>query len=76
MVAGTAAIQTQWDGVMVEAVRSAIAENAGKRILVLGSYRNRYMFVRKLSGANGARLVDMRSWLETNGFGRSGSASR
>lgn len=76
MVAGSAPIQTRWDGVMVEAVKSAIAENAGKRILVLGSYRNRYMFVGKLSGANGARLVDMRSWLETNGFGRSGSASR
>ena len=76
MAAGTDPVQVQWDAAMVEAVKSAISENAGKRILVLGSYRNRYMFVEQLRGTKGTELVDMRSWLNANGFGRSGGAAR
>jgi hypothetical protein len=76
MVAESAPIQMRWDMAMVESVKAAIAENAGKRILVLGSYRNRYMFVEQLRGTKNAQLIDMQNWLETNGFGRSGSASR
>lgn len=69
MVAGSDAGQSRWDGVMVEASKKAIAENPGKRILILGSYRNRYMFVEKLGGTRGTKLVDMKAWLEANGFG-------
>jgi len=76
MAAGTDSVQAQWDMAMVDAVKSAIAEKGGKRILVLGSYRNRYMFVDQLRGTNGAQLVDMKNWLEANGFGRGASASR
>jgi hypothetical protein len=76
MVAGTDAGQRRWDSVMVDAAKAAIAGNPGKRILVLGSYRNRYMFVEQLRGIEGARLVDMKAWLEANGFGRAASASR
>lgn len=76
MAAGTDSVQAQWDMAMVDAVKSAIAENGGKRILVLGSYRNRYMFVDQLRGTKGAQLVDMKNWLEANGFGRGASASR
>lgn len=62
--------QTLWDGAMVDAVRKAILAHPGKRILVLGSYRNRFMFVEALSGAPGANLVEMKPWFEANGFGR------
>lgn len=70
MVSGSDAGQARWDGVMVEASKKAIAENPGKRILVLGSYRNRYMFVDALGKTRGAKLVDMKGWLEANGFGK------
>lgn len=76
MVAGSGPGQKRWDGVMVYAVKAAIAGNPGKRILVIGSYRNRYMFVEQLRGVKGANLVDMKGWLEANGFGRKRSAPR
>lgn len=75
MVSGSDAGQRKWDGVMVEVSKKAIAENPGKRILVLGSYRNRYMFVEELGRVKGARLVDMKGWLQANGFGRSPAAN-
>lgn len=70
MVPASDAGQRRWDGVMVEVARKAIADNPGKRILVLGSYRNRYMFMEELTGTKGARLVDMKAWLASHGFGR------
>jgi hypothetical protein len=76
LVPGSVAGQRRWDATMVEVARKAISENPGKRILVLGSYRNRYMFVEHLHGMKGTRLVDMKAWLEEKGFGRGGSASR
>ena len=69
MVAGSGAGQARWDGVMVDASRRAIAAHPGKRILVLASYRNRFMFVEALGKLRGAKLVDMRAWLQANGFG-------
>ncbi len=69
MVTGSAPGQARWDGVMVEASRKAIAAHPGKRILVLGSYRNRFMFVEALGKERGAKLVDMHAWLQANGFG-------
>jgi len=62
-------IQMRWDRVMVDVATQAIAENAGKRLLVLGSHRNRFMFIEALRELPGVRLVDMRSWLASNGFG-------
>ncbi len=76
MVAGTVPGQRRWDSFMVESVKSAISDNPDKRVLVLGSYRNRFMFIEQLQGVSGAKLVDMRSWLEANGFGRGGPVSR
>lgn len=62
--------QARWDGAMVEVARKAIAENPGRRVLVLGSWRNRFMFVDALGAMKGAKLVDMKAWLGANGFGR------
>ncbi len=56
MVPASDAGQRRWDGVMVEVARKAIADNPGKRILVLGSYRNRYMFVEELTGTKGCTI--------------------
>jgi len=73
MVPGTVAGQKRWDSEMIDAVKGAMAKHPGKRILVLGSYRNRYMFVEQLSGVESAKLVDMKAWLEANGFGETAS---
>jgi hypothetical protein len=55
---------------MMAAVRQTIAENPGKRVLVLGTHRNRFMFVDALRPLSGTTLVDMNRWLLANGFGR------
>jgi len=69
LVPGSASGQNRWDGAMVDAVRKAIDLHPGTRILVLGSYRNRFMFVKALRDSPGAKLIDMKPWLEANGFG-------
>lgn len=71
-----AALQVRWDRVMVDVVRKAIAENPGKRVLVLGSHRNRFMFVDVLREVPGTRLVDMKGWMVANGFGRDPAGKR
>jgi hypothetical protein len=63
------AFQDRWDQVMLEVVRRAIAENPGKRVIVLGTHRNRFMFVDMLRNLSGTTVVDMNRWLRTNGFG-------
>jgi hypothetical protein len=70
------ALQTRWDRVMLDAVRQAIAENPGKRVLVLGTHRNRFMFVDGLNALSGTTVVDMNRWLLTNKFGEASAASR
>jgi hypothetical protein len=64
------ALQVRWDRGMMAAVRQTIAENPGKRVLVLGTHRNRFMFVDTLRPLSGTTLVDMNRWLLANGFGR------
>ncbi len=70
LVPASVAGQRRWDAAMVEATQKALAENPGKRVLVLGSYRNRYMFVDELAEIKGVQLIDMKAWLEANGFAR------
>lgn len=55
--------QTRWDEHMVGVARRAIAANPDKRILVLGSYRNRHVFVEALRADFAERVVDMQQWL-------------
>jgi len=62
------AVQTRWDGYMADRALEAVRANPGKRILVLGSYRNRAVFVERLREAGDADVVDMATWLRTNGF--------
>jgi hypothetical protein len=70
------AFQARWDRVMVEAVRQAIAENPGKRVVVLGTHRNRFMFVDALRNVSRTTVVDTNRWMLANGFGRAAIASR
>lgn len=70
------AFQTRWDRGMVEVVRQAVAENPGKRVMVLGTHRNRFMFVDTLRNLSGATVVDTNRWMLANGFGRAATASR
>lgn len=58
-----AAGQRRWDAHMVDQARQAIDANPGKKILVLGSYRNRHVFIDELQDDYGPRLVDMERWL-------------
>jgi hypothetical protein len=55
--------QAEWDGYMVEQARTAIRANPGKRILVLGSFRNRAAFLDGLKGEG--KLVEMDAWLRS-----------
>ncbi|HYE43449.1 MAG TPA: hypothetical protein VEA15_08655 [Caulobacteraceae bacterium] len=60
---GLAASQREWDDYMVREARRVVKANPGKRILVLGSYRNRHLFHEALAAEAPARVVDMRAWL-------------
>lgn len=57
LVPATAPIQRRWEGAMVAVAQQAIAENPGKRILILASYRNRYVFTDALAATPGIRIV-------------------
>jgi len=59
-----AAGQVEWDGFMIDHAREAIAAHPGKRVLVLGSYRNRHLFEEALRKQAPERVVDMEEWLK------------
>lgn len=67
-IAGESAAEGQkrWDAYMVEQARLAINANPDGKILVLGSYRNRHVFVEALSVDFADRVVDMEQWLGEN----------
>lgn len=59
-----AAGQVEWDGFMIDRAREAIAAHPGKRVLVLGSYRNRHLFEEALRKEAPERMVEMEAWLK------------
>ncbi len=69
--------QAAWDGYMIARAREVIAQNPGRRIIVLASYRNLRAFQEGLAGER--RLTDAESWLRTlpfpNAEGRSADES-
>jgi hypothetical protein len=69
-------IQVRWDSVLVDVATKAIAAHPGKRVLILASFRNRFMFLEALREAPSVRLVNMHEWLTNNGFGRDAAATR
>lgn len=60
-------LQERWDSAMVAAVQQAIRENPGSRILILGTFRNRFMFEDALREMLGTRVVDVSAWLRRAG---------
>jgi len=49
----------RWNDYMVDAVRRAMAENPGKRVLALVGYDNAYWMRARLTDLPGARIIDM-----------------
>ena len=54
----------RWNQNVADVVRRAVAENPGKRVLVLTGIENRYAVDERLRGAKGIRLIDMERWLK------------
>ncbi len=55
--------QDRWDGFMAEAAAKAVADNPGKRVMVLGSYRNRHRLQAAIRAKAADRLVDTSEWI-------------
>lgn len=55
--------QSAWDGHMVGEARAVVLAHPGKRVLVLGSYRNRAILEAGLRQAAPDRMVDAEAWL-------------
>jgi hypothetical protein len=62
--------QGRWDSVMVDVARKAVTAHPGTRVLLIGSFRNRFMFTKALDNLPGIKVADMKAWLDANGFGR------
>lgn len=58
-----AASQARWDGYMSSQVRRAVRDNPGKRVMVIGSYRNRALLDRAARELAPQRVVDAQAWI-------------
>lgn len=58
-----AGVQARWDGFMAARAVAAVRDNPGKRVLVLGSYRNRATLEAALRAVAAERVVAAASWL-------------
>lgn len=65
--------QAEWDGFMIERVRTIVAANPNRRIVVLASYRNQAAFRAAL--ANEPRWVEAEHWLRCLDLGAHGRDS-
>lgn len=63
---GTATHSERWNQHWTDAIRRAVAENPGKRVLALTGIENRAWIVNALSKAPEVELVDMPTWLRAN----------
>lgn len=59
LVPATVPVQRRWEGAMIRAAKQAITKHPGKRILILASYRNRFVFTDALATVKGVRIIDM-----------------
>ncbi|WP_417456554.1 hypothetical protein [Kordiimonas sp.] len=57
--------QAEWDGYMANIALEVALANPEKRILVLGSFRNRHVLEDALKNGVPARVVDTAAWLES-----------
>lgn len=60
-----AIVQAQWNRHMADRVRQTVAANPNKRVLVLGSYKNRAMLEEAVRHTAAGRLIDAQQWLDT-----------
>lgn len=59
----------RWDRHTADVVLKAVAEQPGKRILVLTGIRNRPLVTENLRAVAGIKLIDMPAWLQQHGYG-------
>ncbi len=59
-----ASAQSRWDGHMADMVRQAVRAHPGKRVLVIGSYRNRAMLEAAARDTAPRRVLDASDWIE------------
>jgi hypothetical protein len=55
--------QNEWDGFMASRVVETVRDNPGKRIVVLGSFRNRALLTEAVIRAAPERVVDVEAYL-------------
>lgn len=68
-----AAVQKEWDDIMIQRAREAMRANPGKRVLILASYRNRAALETALAAEAPDRVVLAGAWMQTHLVGRSKS---
>jgi hypothetical protein len=56
-------VQSAWDDEMAQVVTRTVRARPGKRVLVIGSYRNRAALEHAVRGIAAARLVSSAAWL-------------
>jgi hypothetical protein len=54
---------------MLDVATKVITEHRGRRVLVMGSFRNRFTFVEEFGDLPGVKIIDIGEWLTANGFG-------
>lgn len=60
---GFVAAQSRWDAHMADRTRQAVRDNPGKKILVIGSYRNRAMLEAAVRAVAPRRVLDASDWI-------------
>ncbi|MEM7728563.1 MAG: hypothetical protein AAF311_04735 [Pseudomonadota bacterium] len=58
--------QTRWEAFMSEEAKNAVLSHSNKRVLVLGSYKNRHILEAAIRDVADERLVSADSWIREN----------
>ncbi|MDP3784103.1 MAG: hypothetical protein Q8Q79_14445, partial [Sphingopyxis sp.] len=59
-----AAAQARWDSHMSARMVEAVRANPGKRVMVIGSYKNRAMLQQAAQAAAPQRVINASQWFE------------
>jgi hypothetical protein len=59
-----AAAQARWESHMANVVQEAVRAHPGKRVMVIGSYKNRIMLQRAVHAVAAQRATDSMKWLD------------
>lgn len=62
---GFASAQSQWDAFMSDRALQAVRANPGKRVMIIGSYKNRAMLDRVMRDAAPQRVISASDWFKS-----------